>query len=253
MIYTFITRLVNFLAYQVGLTNLKTHTFYGVAITNDSVVIDLGANVGQFAEEISEKFHCICYALEPLPNLFSQIKESPLIKKFNYAISDKNASLRLYVSSNREANSIHESIADSYGTEDIKELPGITLETFLKKNNINMVDLLKIDIEGAEELLFRSTSDETLLRIKQITIEFHDFIEGSISTEEVQNIIKRLELLGFYLLPFSYIFLDMATCDFLFINTREYKIGLKHWMEFHLIKLLLQLENMKSSIVRRYK
>jgi FkbM family methyltransferase len=67
-------------------------------------------------------------------------------------------------------------------------LDGITLETFLNTQRIELVDLLKIDIEGAEEAVFNSTRDATLCNIKQITIEFHDFVPGCISSEEVTKL-----------------------------------------------------------------
>lgn len=47
----------------------------------------------RFTHDISGVFNCVCYALEPIPNLFSQIKDSSLIKKFNYAISNTKTQL----------------------------------------------------------------------------------------------------------------------------------------------------------------
>lgn len=247
MIYAFVTRSVNFLMAQLGLINLKTHTFYGPALTSGAVVIDLGANVGQFTEAISRFFDCQCYALEPIPNLFAQIKESPAIKKFNYAISDTDQPIKLYLSTNAESNSMSEGIAAEHGIAGVCELPAITLESFLNQHQIGDVDLLKIDIEGAEELLFNSTSDATLTKMKQITIEFHDCFPGNMSAETVTKMIHRLEALGFYAMPFSYVLPEFATCDFLFINKRNPIPG-HRWLGFQVIKLLLLLERAKSKL-----
>jgi hypothetical protein len=103
---------------------------------------------------------------------------------------------------------------------------------------------LKVDIEGAEAALFNSTSDATLCNVKQITIEFHDSVPGSISTEEVNKIVNRFKRLGFVCLPFSYLFPDMDTCDFLFINTHQCKIPYKDWLGFQIINLLLAIEKL---------
>jgi hypothetical protein len=66
----------------------------------------------------------------------------------------------------------------------------------MKENNIDYIDILKIDIEGSEYEILPSISDECYSKIRQITVEFHDFIdtELKIKTEEI---INKLELLGF--------------------------------------------------------
>ncbi|PSB43645.1 hypothetical protein C7B67_23565 [filamentous cyanobacterium Phorm 6] len=92
--------------------------------------------------------------------------------------------MKIYISDNPESNSISQEAASVYGFHGEISVDGITLETFLNHQKIELVDLLKIDIEGAEEAVFNSTTDATLCNVKQITIEFHDFMPGSISTEE---------------------------------------------------------------------
>ncbi|HEY9300953.1 MAG TPA: FkbM family methyltransferase, partial [Phormidium sp.] len=233
-----------------GLSNLKTHTIYSKILDSDSLVIDLGANVGQFSEAITREFNCRCYALEAVPSVYSQLPENGLVKNFNYAISDRNEPLKIYTSDNLECNSISQEFASGYGLQGEISVDGITLETFLNNQRIELVDLLKIDIEGAEEAVFNSTRDATLCNVKQIAIEFHDFVPGSISTEEVNKITNRLKRLGFICLPFSYVFPDMDTCDFLFINTNRCKIPYKDWLGFQMIKLLLTIEKTKSSLLR---
>jgi FkbM family methyltransferase len=213
-------------------------------------VIDLGANVGQFSEAITHEFNCRCYAIEAVPSVYSQLSENGLVKKFNYAISDRNEPLKIYTSDNLECNSISQEAASIYGLQGEISVDGITLETFLNNQRIELVDLLKIDIEGAEEAVFNSTRDATLCNVKQITIEFHDFLPDSISTEEVNKITNRLKRLGFICIPFSYLFPDMDTCDFLFINTNRCKIPYKDRLGFQMINWLLKIEKTKSSLLR---
>jgi FkbM family methyltransferase len=213
-------------------------------------VIDLGANVGQFSEAITRKFNCRFYAIEAVPSVYSQLPETGLVKKFNYAISDLNEQLKIYTSDNLECNSISQEAASIYGLQGEISVDGITLETFLSNQRIELVDLLKIDIEGAQKAVFNSTRDATLCNVKQITIEFHDFLPGSISTEEVNKITNRLKRLGFICIPFSYLFPDMDTCDFLFINRNRCKIPYKDWLGFQMINWLLTIEKTKSSLLR---
>jgi len=249
-LYNLLVKALDFWQKHSGLSNLKTHTIYSKILGSDSLVIDLGANVGQFSEAIIREFNCTCYAIEAVPFVYSQLPENRLVKKFNYAISDRNEPLKIYTSDNPECNSISQEAASAYGFKGEISVDGITLETFLNNQSIELVDLLKIDIEGAEEAVFNSTSDATLCNVKQITIEFHDFVPGCISAEEVNKITNRLKRLGFICIPFSYVFPDMDTCDFLFINTNRCKIPYKDWLGFQMIKLLLTIEKTKSSLLR---
>lgn len=49
-----------------------------------------------------------------------------------------------------------------------------TLDHILKKDGIAQVDLLKVDVEGAELLVMKSISREAFSRIRQIVVEVHD-------------------------------------------------------------------------------
>lgn len=77
--------------------------------------------------------------------MYSQLPENALVKKFNYAISDRNEPLKIYTSDNRECNSISQDFASVYGFQGARSVDGITVETFLNNQRIELVDLLKID------------------------------------------------------------------------------------------------------------
>jgi hypothetical protein len=53
----------------VRLDQMPHHTFMGLRNLPINTVIDVGANLGQFAQEISEVFpHARIHCFEPLPN-----------------------------------------------------------------------------------------------------------------------------------------------------------------------------------------
>ena len=74
------------------------------------------------------------------------------------------------------------------------------------------IDLVKMDIEGAEWDCIMNTSDETFSKIRQITVEFHDFLnpEFRINSEKC---VDRLLSLGFEI-------------DY---NPTDYKYGSKYY------------------------
>jgi len=200
------------------LHSFRGHHCYTKAISPNSIVVDLGAHLAQFSHEISDNFNCKCYAVEALPSLYEQITETPLVKKFNYAISNTNAPIELCITDNPEANHIA-----TYNTNNIQEVisvAGITLENFLNQQKIESIDLLKVDIEGSEINLFESLTDETISNIKQMTIEFHDF-KFDIQNE-IEVIKKRLKSLGFICIVFS----GANNGDVLFINKHKCSMSL---------------------------
>lgn len=54
------------------------------------------------------------------------------------------------------------------------DVEAISLPTILKKFNFDQIDLLKIDIEGAEKQLFNKNIESWLCLTRFIVIEFHD-------------------------------------------------------------------------------
>src|SRR5262249_33181960 len=177
----------------------------------------------------------------------------PKNSKHNVAISDRNEPVQLFISENRESNSIQSSIAAEYGLRGSVTCPGITFERFVKANNIDRIALLKVDIEGSEEHLFDSTSDDMLRKIRQIAVEFHDFVPGSISTKKVEQIIERLVFLGFYCIPFSYMHPKILNADILFIQRTASGIGLSELACFAAPNLLLKLQRTKYKYLENFR
>lgn len=245
-----ITQIVNQYFAWVGFVSFCDHHFYGPIINHNSVVVDLGANRGIFSSQINSGFGCICYAVEASSYVYAQIQESHLLKKFNYAIAESNAAVTFYISKNPGASSVNRVISDWAGTQGASIVEGITLETFLDKNKIASIDLLKVDIEGAELGLFNSVSDDTMRKIKQITVEFHDFIKEFGRLEEIKGIKKRLRSLGFFCIAFSRPYNNNE--DILFINKKQCKISVLGWLHLYIIEyFILRIKYLLIRLIRK--
>lgn len=221
------------------IVSIRGHHFHTKFINENSNVIDLGSHLGQFSEQVSSQFKCKCFAVEALPGLFKRIQENEFIRKFNYAISIDDKPVTFNISDNLEANHVGKLSSDS--NENIA-VQGITFKSFVKKCNIQNIDLLKVDIEGSEVDLFNSLEDEELKKIKQITIEFHDFVFPI--EKEVDLIIKRLSNLGFYPINFSL----RTKEDFLFINR---KLCNFHFSEYLFTKYIIKTTEGFIRILKR--
>ena len=233
------------------LEHVKTHTFYAGQLSARSLVVDLGAHVGEFADEVRRRHGCRVLAVEALPDLCACIATHPGIEVHNVAISDSEGPVTLHLSANRECNSVDLSIATAFGYRGTVACEGLTLEGFLDRHGPGTIDLLKVDIEGAEGPMFSSTSDAVLKRARQVSIEFHDFIRDSISTEEVRAIFERMERLGFHCLPFSYLHPGMRHADVLFIQHDAAQVRPLERVMFALIGLLLRAQDAKARLALR--
>ena len=185
--------------FMIHIRQKLLHTFISNFVKPGSAVIDLGANTGEFSDYIVRKFKADVYAIEPVPELFNRILTTPHLKKFQYCISNQNKLRRLQLS-NSQCATLYDNVSES---EKVISAEGITLRTFLESNNIDSIALLKVDIEGAEVEMFEGLDKETLAKIDQITVEFHDFLWPELKFR-VENIKRRLSEDGFYCIPFTF-------------------------------------------------
>jgi FkbM family methyltransferase len=166
------------------------------------VFIDVGANIGavslfvdSFNKDREDNSKIKVYAVEPEPNnlyLLSQnIENNPTenITIVNNAIWHEEKMVSI---SNRGGNS---SIVDT--DEDKSEVLAITLETLFSTYNIKEVDVMKIDIEGAEFDLIINTPAETLAKINRLVLEFDKSFDGRFG-QMIEKLSKQfgIDILG---------------------------------------------------------
>ena len=211
--------------------NIRGHHLFTQPLSKKAVVIDLGAFKGDFSKYISQQFQCKIFAIEANPIVFPETYHDKNVIKFNKAITDKNGIIRFYLANNPEGNSIFQSHRDANGS--FVEVEGITLSSFLAEQGIKYVDILKVDIEGAEIQLFNNLDDIVLNKIGQITIEFHDFITELDITQEVLSIKNRLKQLGF-----KEIICEYPNKDVLFIKLEKVGISI---FQFYFERLIMHL------------
>ena len=214
-------------------TTVNEHTFVKRHIRASSVVVDLGGNEGNFSRLMNARFGCTCYTVEPMPALFAGLARGPKLHAFNLAIAGENGPLTFFTSTDPTAGSLlhRPDVPDGQIT-----VQGVTLDRFVRDNNIKRIDLLKMDIEGAEVAVFESLSDETLKKVRQISIEFHDFMPEVMSTQDVKRIRQKLERAGYRCLPWKM----RSNFDVLFVR-RELVSLPEFWSIAHVLRPLSKL------------
>lgn len=205
-----------------GLVDVHGHHLYAPPLSPSSVVIDAGANVGGFSRAVVARFGCLCYAVEPVPELFARIPDEPRIRRFLLALGGADGEVTLHLSGNPEANSVHAAIAEGFGDRGTLVARVSSLESFLARTGLAGADLLKLDIEGSEFDLLGGAGEETLRRIGQISVEIHDFLEGFKDPAPIAALKERLRQAGFLCVVLSRPAGDHA--DTLFINLRRHRL-----------------------------
>ena len=190
----------NLLAKSYGISYFKT-----VFSKKNPVVIDIGANIGEFSMYCVKKNSKV-YSVEHDKAVFPMLKLNvekffPNIIPFNMSISNNTGKQNLYYATLTGSTTIVEPIkTDDYEKIELEnfssenkvygETNGITLDDFIDQNKIDLVDLIKCDAEGAEPEIIkglRKNSD----RIGYITIDTIGERNGEDTTDEVVELLKE--------------------------------------------------------------
>jgi FkbM family methyltransferase len=139
-------------------------------------IVDVGANIGVVTSFMRTKAKKL-YAIEPSTEHFEALKKNKEfnnwdnVEIFNYAIDDHNGEETLHHSlSNRTCNSL----AMVFKGETTDKVKVKSMDTFFEENNIEEVDFMKFDVEGAEDVILRSEGFKKVSqKIKAIEVEFH--------------------------------------------------------------------------------
>jgi len=143
-------------------------------LNEDSIVFDLGGYKGEWAANILQRYKSKIYVFEPVNQFYTDIKNrfagNPNITTLNYGLGPKEETLEIGLT--QDSSSIFDSEVESKEKIQIKNFVD-----FLKENDIENVDLLKINIEGGEyDLLEDLISQKKLEIFKNIQVQFHRFI-----------------------------------------------------------------------------
>lgn len=160
---------------------------YGQSL-QDATVIDVGASTADSSIYFVTKGARDVYGIEPMKESYdialNNIKINNLentVHLTNGALSSKSGKIELNVSSrDPNANSIDpteavKKMGINFDSRRIVE--AVSLSDIINNHNLDKVDLLKMDCEGCEYEVFRNIDDETISRIDNIILEFHDGLQ----------------------------------------------------------------------------
>lgn len=157
------------------------------------VALDIGAHKGDYTELLAQKFDKV-YAFEPFPDNIKKLKErfadNPRVVIVEKAVHKKTGTERFYVNGVSEQGSLSKIYADSsawnYSSEKFIEVETITLDDFITQEKLTSLGIIKIDIEGAEQYIFRGAT-QTLRSLPPIVtwiiMESHLLVDWDMITD----------------------------------------------------------------------
>ena len=181
-------------------------------IFKPSNIFEIGANYSQDAEYLRKRFglkESDVYVFEPHSAIINVVRGLYNFNSFDLAISNYNGKSVFHaidIENNEYNNSGISSLkkgltTNSSNFSDI-EVEVIRMDEFIKKNNIEAIDFLKLDVEGNNYEVIDGFGDE-LSRVKSIQLEgeYQQYWEGQKLFWDIAELLKKnhFELVHFFL------------------------------------------------------
>lgn len=166
-------------------------------------IVDLGANIGLSSLFFQSRFpnaNIVC--VEPVKENIEMLHKNAQNNGFGWkiekaAIQANIGEVTLYPNEWWSSSTVTESVAEKRQSKDgrlekILKLPpeqveALPVEVLLERNHIDRVDILKMDIEGAEEQSILN-SKKWLSRVSILIIEIHD---KYVNREKIIEVLQR--------------------------------------------------------------
>lgn len=160
---------------------------FNYPLDNQSVVFDCGGYQGEWSRQIIDRYDPRVYIFEPVKTFAQQLKKkfqaNPKVRVFDFGLAESNRSAKISLLD--DASSAYRPGARA-ATIQLK-----AVIDFLEQQQLNHIDLLKINIEGGEyDLLPALLESDWINNITDIQVQFHRFIPNAASRRAA--ILQRL-------------------------------------------------------------
>jgi FkbM family methyltransferase len=168
------------------------------SVTNKSIVYSFGIGTNAtFEESLVAEYGCHVFAFDPTPKSVAWAREQsfdPRLRFIELGLWIENGELRFFEPA--EHNDVSCSMRPAgdrhagYVVAQVRTLP-----TLMNELGHRAIDILKMDVEGAEHDVLEQLAD-TEIRPRQLLVEFHHGFYGT-TAEMTKRTVGRLRTLGY--------------------------------------------------------
>jgi len=191
---------------HLGLLNPFETRWLEGHLNRGDVFLDIGAYVDGWYTLLASKLvgkKGKIYSFEPHPDFCKRLKRNIKINKLNNItvaqLAMSNKSGFSFLSDNRHLSSLAIDKKESH-TSTIK-VKTMTVDAYVKRNNIEKIDVIKLDVEGFETEVLKGAKKTLKSMAPALLVEIDDRLLRNASSSR-QELIKLLKNLGYD----SYIF-----------------------------------------------
>lgn len=157
-----------------------------VKVFPGDLVLDIGANYGYFSLYAVGRGARSVISMEPFTKTYECLVQNVALYKkiqtLQEAICSTDEVVKFQFSEESVLNHLYKESEENKNTVLVK---GTNINTLFERFNLEEVDFLKVDCEGAELDLFKTITEENLQRVQKTVIEYH-------SEEILSYLIPRL-------------------------------------------------------------
>lgn len=162
-------------------------------IQPSDVVVDIGAHIGAFSVWAARQaVNGKVYAFEPNRENHDLLVENRQLNGltnleiFNAAASNLDGEAAFFNSESSISHSFFEP-----GIENATKVRTMSLAAILADNQLERVNYLKIDAEGAEYLIVLNTPPDVLRKVDKIFIEYHDYLDHGHHYKDIEAYLRK--------------------------------------------------------------
>lgn len=159
-------------------------------------ILDLGANIGAFAVWVCDQAPSAkIVSVEPFPSTYLRLVEHIELNRLESRVTCLQAAVSSvdgvvkFDATEGKRSYCRTILTDDSAAVSI-EVPSLRLQKLLDQCAFDTVDCLKMDVEGAEYDILLSADQQTLSRIRCLTMEYHD-------SEKAKTLWRHLTDCGF--------------------------------------------------------
>jgi FkbM family methyltransferase len=144
----------------LGIDSWNSDDHQRILVTEAKTIFDVGANIGQSAKTYRRLYPLAeIWSFEPFPATYKTLRRSLSDDRFHpiaLALSDRVSKTELNVGAESITNSLLRRQTDTGRTVEIQM---DTIDHFCCEQGISNIDILKVDVEGAEDRVFRGARE----------------------------------------------------------------------------------------------